>query len=232
LKYHGVIFDLFGTLILNFSFEDYKQTIYQIAGVVKAPPEAFHSLWMELFDESLTGFFATPEAKIEHICRKLGIAVSGNTVKQAAKIRYDHEASTMLPRPEAEEVLVGLKSRNLKIGLISDCSAEAPAEWPNTPLAPWFDVTIFSCQVKMKKPDPEIYKLALKQLKLNARDCLYVGDGNSQEMRGARAVGLTAVLLKAPGEGHPNDFRQEQEQWAQKTIASLTEVLEIVDNAL
>ena len=134
----------------------------------------------------------------------------------------------MLPRPEATDVLRNLKFRGLKIGLITDCSAEAPAEWPNTVLAPWFDVTIFSCLVGMKKPDPRIYKLALEKLGTLAGESIYIGDGSSQELSGAAAVGMTAVLLRAPGEHHPDVYRVDLEDWSGQVVSSLKEVCFLV----
>jgi putative hydrolase of the HAD superfamily len=49
-------------------------------------------------------------------------------------------------------------------------------------------------------------------------DCLYVGDGANEELRGAEAVGMTAVQLLVPG-GEPH--------WGGPTIDSLDAVLEL-----
>jgi putative hydrolase of the HAD superfamily len=202
--------------------------VLQMAVVLKTPPEPFWELWSALFKSGVLGIFPTPESKVEHICRKLGIQVSAEAVHRTAQIRYDYEAATMVPRPEAVEVLRGLKSKGLKIGLITDCSSEAPAEWPKTPLAVWFDVTVFSCLVGMKKPDPRIYQLALSKLALRAEECLYIGDGSSQELSGATAVGMTAVLLMAPGEQHEDVYKVDWEDWKGRSITSLKQVLSLL----
>ena len=68
----------------------------------------------------------------------------------------------MVPRPEAAEILSALKLKGYKIGLISDCSSNTITLWENTGLKPFFEVTIFSCAVGLKKPDPRIYHMALK----------------------------------------------------------------------
>jgi putative hydrolase of the HAD superfamily len=227
-KYKAVIFDLFGTLIPNFSASEYRRTVLQVADILKAPPEAFWELWSATFKEGVLGFFPTPESKIEYICGKLGVMFSLAALHESAQIRYDFEKATMHPRPEAVGVLRGLRSLALKIGLITDCSAEAPREWPNTSLAPWFDVTVFSCLVGMKKPDPRIYNLALSKLRVTAQESLYIGDGSSQELTGAAAVGIDAVLLKAPGEQHPDVYRVDLEDWKGVTITSLKGVMQLL----
>jgi putative hydrolase of the HAD superfamily len=219
---------LFGTLIPNFSVSEYRQTVLQMADILKAPPEAFWELWSATFKEGVLGFFPTPESKIEYICGKLGVTISLTALHESAQIRYDFERATMHPRPEAVKVLSQIKSVGLKIGLITDCSAEAPREWPHTSLAPWFDVTVFSCLVGMKKPDPRIYNLALSQLGVTAAESLYIGDGSSQELTGAAAVGIDAALLKAPGEQHPDVYRVDLEDWKGMTICSLNEVAQLL----
>jgi putative hydrolase of the HAD superfamily len=226
--FKAVIFDLFGTLIPNFSTGQYRQTVLQMAVILKAPPEAFWERWTALTSEATLGILPSPEAKIERIGRDLGLQFAAAAVQQAARLRYQYEAATMLPRPEAVEVLSDLKSRGLKIGLITDCSAEAPAEWPRTTLAPWFDATVFSCLVGLKKPDPRIYHLALGKLGVTAGEVLYIGDGSSHELSGAAALGMTAVLLKAPGEQHADVYRLDLEDWPGQSVTSLREVPNLV----
>jgi putative hydrolase of the HAD superfamily len=228
LKYQAVIFDLFGTLIPSFSVSEYQKRLLQMAEVLNAPPGEFCELWVALFQEGVLGVFSTTEAQIEYACKKLGVSATDLAIKQSARIMQDYEAATMLPRSEAVEVLRGLKNQNLKIGLITDCSADAPSEWSRTPLAVWFDATVFSCLVGMRKPDPRIYQLALGKLGVKAQDSLYIGDGSSQELSGATAVGMTAVMLKIPGEQNSDVYRIGLEDWKGKSIASLQEVWQLL----
>jgi putative hydrolase of the HAD superfamily len=54
---------------------------------------------------------------------------------------------------------------------------------------------VFSCDVGMKKPDSEIYERSLFELGVRAAEALFVGDGGSDELLGAKRVGLTTVLM-------------------------------------
>ena len=47
----------------------------------------------------------------------------------------------------------------------------------------------------MRKPDPRIYAHALDMVGVRAEDALFVGDGGSDEHRGARGVGIPSVLV-------------------------------------
>ena len=44
------------------------------------------------------------------------------------------------------------------------CAPDAPAMWRASPLAGTVDVEVFSCDVGLRKPDPEIYLLATERL--------------------------------------------------------------------
>ncbi len=162
---------------------------------------------------------------ILHICRELEAPAKQDDTKRAAQIRSDFERGVMLaPRADTVEVLSRLKSQDLKIGLVSNCTLDVPVIWPDTPLAPLFDVTVFSSSAGVLKPDPHIYLLATEQLGVQPEDCLYVGDGGSQELTGAAKVGMTPVLIRVPGK----DF-VVREEWDGPRVSSLTELLTLVE---
>ena len=94
---------------------------------------------------------------------------------------------------------------------------------------PFFETAIFSCAVGLKKPDPRIYQMATEQLKVKPEDCLYIGDGSSQELTGALKIGMHPVWLRIPKEINENNFRIDQEELDGVIISALKEVLELVD---
>jgi len=107
--------------------------------------------------------------------------------------RFDH--ALMVVEPAVLALLARLKQDNLKLALISNASTGEVSAWPDSPLASLFETAIFSCQCGHAKPEPGIYRAALEQLDVPARECLYVGDGGSDEHRGAREAGMHTVLL-------------------------------------
>ena len=133
----------------------------------------------------------------------------------------------MVPRPEAAEVLSTIQQKGYKTGLISDCSSNTPILWESTSLKAFFKVTIFSCAVGIKKPDPRIYRMALEQLGVKPPDCLYIGDGSSYELTGALKVGMHPVWIRIPDEREDN-FRIDEEDWDGPVISSLKEVLDLL----
>jgi putative hydrolase of the HAD superfamily len=150
-------------------------------------------------------------------------------VKRASEIRTDFTVESIAPRKDALDTLNALKKKRLKIGLISDCSDEVPAAWDSTPFAALIDVAIFSCSVAMKKPDPRIFRTATQQLGLKPQDCLYVGDGSSHELTGAKKVGMHPVLIRVPYETGGDAYRIDAEEWHGPTVSSLKEILDLLE---
>ncbi len=228
MKYEAVIFDLFGTLVDNFSIREYESVLGEMASVLSTPPDEFIRLWSDTFNQRATGLFQTPEANIEYVCRKLGVIIEDPQVKLAAHIRFNFTARSLMPRPGSLEVLSQLKAEGYKTGLISDCSAETPIIWRDTPFAPLIDVAVFSCKVGIKKPDPHIYQVAIEQLKIKAQKCLYIGDGSSRELTGASQVGMHPILLRVITENTTDAHQIDKEDWNGPVISLLKEVLSLV----
>jgi putative hydrolase of the HAD superfamily len=224
MKYKAVIFDLFGTLVNDYSGPGYEAILGQMASMLGVSYSDFRRLWSDTSYKRNTGGFSSIQDNIPYICRELGAPAKQDDTKRAAQIRRDFKRGVMLaPRADAVEVLSRLKSQDLKIGLVSNCTPDAPVIWPDTPLASLFDVTVFSSSVGILKPDPRIYLLATEWLGVQPEDCLYVGDGGSQELTGAAKVGMSPVLIRFLG----GNF-VVREEWDGPRVSSLTELLLLV----
>jgi putative hydrolase of the HAD superfamily len=225
MKYQAVIFDLFGTLVPNFSEREYHHAITQIASILSAPPDPFWQLWKNAFNERILGTLPDAESQILDICQKLRVKPDKDAIVEAIRIRFDYERHVMVPYPEAVSLLSTLKSEGYKTCLVTNCSSEAVAIWEDIALAPFFDVAIFSCRVGIKKPSPEIYHLAIQRLKIDPQYCVYIGDGSCHELLGASQIGLQAVHLRMPEDDNPDVFRVDQEDWQGMRVPSIRDLL-------
>eukprot|EP01111_Echinosteliopsis_oligospora_P019093 TRINITY_DN9056_c0_g1_i1.p1 TRINITY_DN9056_c0_g1~~TRINITY_DN9056_c0_g1_i1.p1 ORF type:complete len:121 (+),score=30.82 TRINITY_DN9056_c0_g1_i1:415-777(+) len=59
-------------------------------------------------------------------------------------------------------------------------------------LAKLFDIIVESRLVKLRKPDPKIYKLVLDQLQLSPHQCLFLDDIGAN-LKPAREMGLNTI---------------------------------------
>src|SRR5262245_9704789 len=89
------------------------------------------------------------------------------------------------------DALDRLRAAGIRTALVSDAGADDVESWEHSPLRSRLDATIFSYQLGVRKPDPRIYARALNAIGVRSEDALFVGDGGSDEHRGARAVGIT-----------------------------------------
>jgi putative hydrolase of the HAD superfamily len=228
MKYQAVFFDLFGTLVRNFSTQEYQEILKQMAGLLNVPLPDFLKLWWETASERYTGGLDKIETSIKLIGQKKGLSLEKAQIDRVIEIRLEYIRNMLQPREYAVEVLTQLRSRQYKIGLISDSSIEIPLVWGKSPLANLFDVTVFSCEVGMKKPDPRIYALATARLGVKPGDSLFIGDGGSRELTGAADAGLHAVMIQPYGESELPQANSEFREWSGPKIYSLLEVLDLI----
>ena len=108
--------------------------------------------------------------------------------------RFDYALTTHVS-PAVVNSLRKLRDQGYQIALISNASTAEVQAWSESPLRPLFDVSVFSCDVGMKKPDPAIYHYTAEKLGMDTQHCVFVGDGGSDEHHGAHASGMTPLWL-------------------------------------
>jgi len=223
MKIKAVIFDLFGTLVDSFKRYEYREILSEMASSLSLPEDSFYNSWTGSFNQRALGIFKTMEENFEFIGNQLDKPINIGGIEQAVRIRLNYSKKTLFPRDDAIMTLKHLRTIGFKIGLISDCTYEIPLIWEESLLSPHFDNVIFSCNVGIKKPDPRIYRLACKKLKVKPKNCLYIGDGSSRELSGAHNVGMFPVLIETPPE--KDSVRIDEEDWDGPKISSLSEIL-------
>ena len=172
----------------------------------------------------MTGVFPSTEGYLAHLCHEIGVQPEDSRLAHAAHIRLEVVGRQLVPRYGSLDTLTQLRNAGYKIGLISDCSRETALHWPGTPLASLVDAAVLSCEVGVKKPDPRIYELTCAQLAVTPERCLYIGDGESDELAGAQRVGMVPVRIRVPYERRPDDGQT----WSGPEISALPQVFELL----
>ena len=184
-----VIFDLFGTLISEFDSGHPSTT--EVALTLGLPVKEFQQEYQNLRPARYTGQLDYA-ASLRYIVRKLGGKSPERTIKTLAKRRQSaFTAHLRCIEPEILNMLNEITSSGIRLGLISNTDGSEVLDWASSPLGRFFEVTIFSHAVRMVKPDPHIYQHVCKNLGVAPSDCIFIGDGNSGELRGAAQVGMS-----------------------------------------
>jgi putative hydrolase of the HAD superfamily len=108
-----------------------------------------------------------------------------------------------------EDVPAGLQAlaeRNMRIGLISNSHRCLESFQAHFELEGLVDVAVSSSQHGYMKPHASIFEAALKLAGVEASESVMVGDSLSQDIEGARRVGMRGVLVRRsdPIEGSDN----------------------------
>jgi putative hydrolase of the HAD superfamily len=119
-----------------------------------------------------------------------------DAIEQAVKNRIARFESALVGIPsEVRATIERLKSKGKRIGLCSNADVMEMAGWPRSPIAHLFDSTVFSCEAGCMKPEPEIYQKSLSELGAQPSETLFIGDGGSNELQGAKSLGMTTVMI-------------------------------------
>ena len=101
--------------------------------------------------------------------------------------------------PDAEKVLRWLSNRNSRIGLICNTGLTPGTELrrflSRGGVADYFDVLVFSDEAKIRKPDPEIFCLAARTLRVRPSEIVHIGDNLKSDVWGAKNAGFRAIHL-------------------------------------
>jgi putative hydrolase of the HAD superfamily len=97
--------------------------------------------------------------------------------------------------PSAVAALSRLRADGIAIGVISNANGSVRQALDAAGLLPYLSFVIDSTVVGMAKPDPRVFALGLEAAKVTASEAVYVGDSYFVDVRGARAVGMGAVLF-------------------------------------
>jgi HAD superfamily hydrolase (TIGR01662 family) len=153
----------------------------------------------QLFREALAGIgFDLPEDVVEHI------------------VALDHSAysNSITVEPDVLATLDRLRGEGHRMGLVSNLSLRpnlVREDLGRMGLAQHLDATVFSSEVGFRKPDPRIFHEALERLGTEPAETVFVGDRLYDDVSGAQAAGMRAVLTR--------QFRQEDDpQYAPDSV--------------
>ena len=97
---------------------------------------------------------------------------------------------------DVKPALTELRARGTRLGVVSNFDGRLVGVCDGLGIADRFDTIVMSGRVGCAKPDPKIFGIALERLGVAAADALHVGDSETDDLRGAHAAGLRAVLIR------------------------------------
>lgn len=227
-QFRAVLFDLFGTLVPCYPLESLRVVIGLMADDLGVPRDTFSDEWNRTFPARLRAEFSSVQENLDVVLRALGQRSRAASLEAAAQRRLEFEKEALRPRASTLSTLAALKSLGLGTAVVTNCSIETPQVWHSSPLADAVSHCTFSCLLGHEKPEPAAYLDSCVGLSVDPRDCLFVGDGSGDELRGAASLGMEPVLIRAEDDDGLFPDRISSETWRGTSISNLSEVVGLV----
>ena len=150
------------------------------------------------------------------------VGLPAELAKQVVGIRRSLD-NTFALDPDAMPVLAELRQRGYKIGLVSNWDGTLAATCDAVGLTPYVDYVGDSSVFGQAKPSPEFFLHVLKQLDVPPATAFHVGDHYDADVEGARAAGITPILIDPLG---------CEDRVCEHRASGLRDVLEICETIL
>ena len=97
--------------------------------------------------------------------------------------------------PDVLPTLRSLRKWGKTLAVVSNWDPALPTLLAQLGLAGFFAFILPSAEIGVEKPDGRIFSLALQRLGLEPQEVVHIGDSYEADVVGARAVGITPILL-------------------------------------
>ena len=116
--------------------------------------------------------------------------------------RVDLAMQERTPTDGALELLQRLAALGIRTGCVSNALAGSGSRilMRQYGFEAHLGVQIYSDEVGVRKPNPEIFELATTALNVSPAECWYVGDKRDRDVLGARRAGIARVILMPSGD--------------------------------
>ena len=182
-----IIFDM-GKVLVWFDNSIFFQKLADLAGLDLDRVREIAHVKLELVQSFDRGEITPAEFK-ERVCSALGLSLSYSQF-------YEIFNDVYTPNVSALDIVWRLKAAGYALVLLSNCDPERAGfiqkKFPETQV---FDVRIVSYEVKLLKPEPAIYLLALQRAGAKAEECVFIDD-MAVNIEAARALGITSIQFE------------------------------------
>ena len=135
----------------------------------------------------------TDEEMLQKICNQLP-----ERLWEDACTVYNNWTNTATPVPGMAHLVRELKQKGYQMYLLSNATMTFAKKYRDIPwmvsVLEQFDGLVFSAEVEMAKPDPEIYEYVLKTYQLNACETIFVDD-YKENVEAAKKVGIEGYVF-------------------------------------
>ena len=137
-----------------------------------------------------------------------GLGVSREALEPIAEelsFRYDYDRTRILRRPHLKQTVDTLRDMGIRMGVISNIisTSVVPHFLAEYGIEDAMECVVLSSATGIRKPDPEIFRVAERAMNLKPEELAYVGDTLSRDVRGVRNAGWRCMIqIRNPSIAH------------------------------
>jgi putative hydrolase of the HAD superfamily len=202
----AVLFD-YGDTLLEFRLDDelWLGAMRDMLLAAGGPPERAADLRGEI-ERRVTELTADPDDHAELVYDEVvagalaavGTSPGPELLRTAIEAQHRGWLGARRLHPKAHWLLEEMRERGLRIGIVSN-TFDPPdllhADLVSDGVAERVDAIVFSSELGLRKPAPEIYRAALDALDVEPANALFVGDRVREDVQGPAALGMRTCLV-------------------------------------
>ena len=149
-----------------------------------------------------------PAAEIwsDYYLRGLGVSREAlEPIAEELSFRYDYDRTRVIRRPHLKQTIDALRDMGIRMGLISNIisTSVAPHFLAEYGIEDAMECVVLSSVTGIRKPAPEIFRVAERAMNLKPEELAYVGDTLSRDVRGVRNAGWRCMIqIRNPAIAH------------------------------
>ncbi|WP_110066215.1 HAD family hydrolase [Cytobacillus oceanisediminis] len=187
----AILFDLDGTLLdrdksvkkfIDNQYERFSKWVGHI------PKELFISRFIELDNRG----YVWKDKVYQQLINEFGITeLTWEGLLEDYKNQFRNHC---VPFPNLISMLDELKSNNLILGIVTNGKGQFQMDNITAlGIEEYFESILISEWEGLKKPDPEIFKRSIEQLKVSPSESIFIGDHPENDVKAARKVGMKGI---------------------------------------
>lgn len=187
-KFRAIIFDI-GRVLIRIDVSR------AMGGLSKGHSLSPEEIWVALVNDPR--WLDWQEGRISphdwylHVSQRLGGSLTFDQFTQTWNRALD-------PTPIQDNTFLKKLAQSYRLGLLSNTDPIHVAHMESSyDFFHFFPARVYSCSVGASKPDPLVYRQALKACKVQADECVYIDDV-ADYAAAARRLGLAGIVFQSP----------------------------------
>ena len=191
----AIIFDVGGVLQLSksppFPFKRHSsQGVHEyVSSKLNISIDQYFDSIDQIYTKAVEGKISLKEA-----LEKLAINLNITPEKLRKIYKSAYKKTFYLNRPLLRYIKK-LKKKGYKVAILSDMWHVPKEVLIPKKLSKIFNVSVVSCDVGVRKPNPKIYRIILKKLKFSPREIVFI-DNQPWNLAPAKKLGIKTILFK------------------------------------